>query len=65
MSIRTVSTKAMERSGGKVRVIPVPADKGPDAESSKKKLEREIAAQIDANEAMRNRSIQNADKRTR
>ncbi len=64
MSIRTVLTKAMERSGGRARVVPVPADKRPDAESLKK-LEREIAAQIDANEAMRNRSIRNADKRTR
>lgn len=61
MSIRTVLTKAMKRSGGRAIVVPVPADKRPDAESLKK-LEREIAAQIDSNEAMRNRSIRNANK---
>lgn len=61
MSISRILNKEMNKSGGSARLVKVPADRRPTAESLKK-LEREISAQITANEAMRSRSIYNAGK---
>lgn len=61
MSISRILTRAMERSGGSARVVAVPANRRPTSESLRS-LEREIAAQVSANEAMRCRSMQNASK---
>ncbi len=61
MSISRILTKEMEKSGGKAKLVKVPASKRPTAESLRK-LEREISAQISANEAMRSRSMQNASR---
>lgn len=55
--------KEMEKSGGQARVVPVPGDRCPTPESLRS-LEYEIASQISANEAMRNRSMLNATKRS-
>ena len=46
---------------GKIRIVEVPPEKRLTAESLAK-LDREIKAQIDANDAMRHRSYINASK---
>lgn len=61
MSISRILGKEMSRSGGSARLVKVPADRRPTAETLKK-LEREISAQVSANEAMRSRSVQNASR---
>ena len=53
--------KLAEKSKGKIRIVEVPPERRPTAESLAK-LEREIKAQIDANDAMRYRSYINASK---
>ena len=61
MNISRMIEKEMDKSGGRVRIVKVPASKRPTAESLKK-LDREIAAQVSANEAMSNRSMLYASK---
>ena len=56
MRLSRVIEREMEKSGGRVRVVKVPARKKPTA-SALTKLEREIASQVSANEAMSNRSM--------
>lgn len=53
--------KLAEESNGKIRIVEVPPERRPTAESLAK-LDREIKAQIDANDAMRYRSYINASK---
>lgn len=53
--------KLAEKSNGKIRIVEVPPEKRLTAESLAK-LDREIKAQIDANDAMRYRSYINASK---
>lgn len=62
MSIINVLKKEAEKSGGKMRVVKVPPERRPTAESLAK-LEAEISAQISANEVMRQRSYINASKK--
>lgn len=59
MSISRILTKEMEKSGGAARVVKVPVDRRPTAESLRR-LEREIFAQINANEVMRSKSMHKA-----
>lgn len=59
MSISDILNKEMNKSGGSARVVKVPADRRPTAETLKG-LEQEISAQIIANEGMRSRSMHNA-----
>lgn len=56
MKISKVIEKEMQKSGGQVNVVKVPVSKRPTA-SALTKLEREIASQVNANEAMSNRSM--------
>ena len=53
--------REMRRSGGCVKIVDVPASMRP-TKASLKKLDREIAAQVRANEAMSTRSIMSASK---
>lgn len=64
MSIERILAKQMEKSGGKARLVKVPSARRPTAETLIK-LEREIAAQVSANDVMRSRSMQSASKRSR
>ena len=64
MSISKILSKEMKESGGRARLVKVPADRRPTFETLKK-LDREISAQVSANEAMRSRSMQNASKMSR
>lgn len=50
-----------ETSEGKMRIVKVPPERRPTAESLAK-LEREINAQVEANRAMEHRSYINASK---
>lgn len=59
--IRRMFERLAKESNGKIRIVEVPPEKRPTAESLAK-LEREIKAQIDANDAMRHRSYINASK---
>lgn len=61
MKISQVIEKEMQKSGGRVNVSKVPINKRPTA-SSLAKLEREIASEVSANEAMSNRSMLYASK---
>ena len=54
--------KLAERSNGKIRIVRIPPEEKPTAESLKK-LDREIKAQINANRAMEHRSYINASKK--
>lgn len=63
MSVSEILAKEMEKSGGRVRMVKVPANRRPTAESLQK-LEREISAQINANEVMRNKSLYKAAQMT-
>ena len=60
MSIRNI----LARSNGSARLVKIPDSKRPTAESLAN-LNREISAQISANDAMRSRSMQNASKASR
>ncbi len=60
-TINRVLHRIAEESNGKMRIVKVPPERRPTAESLKK-LDREIQAQLDANEAMRHRSYINASK---
>ena len=62
MSISRILKKVVEKSNGKMRIVKVPPEKRPTAESLEK-LEREIGAQIDVNRAMEHRSYINASKK--
>lgn len=64
VSIRRILEKEMFKSGGKAKLVKVPVSRRPTAETLIK-LEREIAAQVNANEAMRSRSMINASKSSR
>ena len=61
MSISRILSKEMQKSGGSARLVKVPADRRPTAETLKS-LEQEISAQIIANEVMRSRSMHNASR---
>lgn len=54
--------KIAEKSNGKMRIVKVSKEKRPTAESLAR-LDREIEAQFDANDAMRHRSYINASKK--
>ena len=56
MKICRMISKQMSKSAGGVTIIKVPASKRPTAESLRK-LDQEISAQVNANEAMSNRSM--------
>lgn len=56
MKINRMISKQMSKSAGQVKIVKVPASKRPTA-ASLKKLDREIAAQVSANNAMSNRSM--------
>ena len=56
MKINRMISKQMSKSAGHVKIVKVPASKRPTA-ASLKKLDREIAAQVNANKAMSNRSM--------
>lgn len=56
MKINRMISKQMSKSAGQVKIVKVPAIKRPTA-ASLKKLDREIAAQVNANKAMSNRSM--------
>lgn len=64
MDLKNVLMKEMAKSGGKARLVKAPANKRPTAESLRK-LDREISSQIEANEAMRERSMERAAKDVR
>lgn len=53
--------RVAEKSNGKMKIVEVPPEKRPTAESLEK-LEREISAGIEANRAMEHRSYINANK---
>lgn len=61
MKINRMIEREMSKSAGRVKIIEVPDSKKPTADSLKK-LDREIAAQVSANEAMSNRSMLFASK---
>ena len=63
MSIRDIIALEMEKSGGEARLVTVPRELRPTAESLQK-MEREISAQISANEVMRSRSMQHAMRKS-
>lgn len=56
MRISRVIEREMQKSGGRVRVVKVPTSRRPTV-AALTKLEREIASQVSANEAMSNRSM--------
>jgi hypothetical protein len=56
MKLSRMIANEMNKSNGQVTIVRVPDDKRPTT-MSLKKLDREIAAQVSANEAMSNRSV--------
>ncbi len=54
--------RVAEESNGKMKIVKVPPEKRPTAESLEN-LEREISAQIEANRAMEHRSYINASEK--
>ena len=58
-TINMVLHRIAEESNGKMRIVKVPPERRPTAESLKK-LDREIKAEINANRAMEHRSYINA-----
>lgn len=58
MSVRNVLARELARSGGSARLVKIPEDKRPTAESLEN-LRREIGAQLRQNDAMRQRSMEN------
>lgn len=61
-TIIRILQRLADESNGKMRVVKVPPERRPTAESLEK-LEREIGAQLDANAVMRYRSYINANKK--
>lgn len=61
MNFTSILKNEMKRSGGSVRVVKVAAERRPSAEALKK-LDRQINAQLSANEAMRTRSAERASR---
>ena len=61
MNFSRMLRKEMQKGNGQIEIIKVPANKRPTA-ASLKKLDREISAQVSANEAMSNRSVLLASK---
>lgn len=61
-TISRILHRIAAKSNGKIRIVKIPPERRPTAESLKK-LDREIGAQLDANEAMRHRSYINASKK--
>ena len=59
-SIQKVLRKVADRSNGKMRIVDVPNERKPTAESLAK-LNREIDSQLERNEVMRNRSYINTN----
>lgn len=53
--------KLAKKSNGKIRIVKVPTERRPTAESLKE-LEKEINAQLEANRAMEHKSYINASK---
>lgn len=64
MNMSKVLKGALERNGGGAELVRVPNDRRPTAEGLRK-LEREISAQITANEVMRSKSMQRASRLSR
>lgn len=54
--------RVAEESNGKMKIVKVPLEKRPTAESLEN-LEREISAQIESNRAMEHRSYINASEK--
>ena len=63
MSMSRILAKEMAKSGGRARMVKVPSNRKPTAESLQK-LEREISAQISENEVMRSKSVHKAAQMT-
>ena len=63
MSLSRILAKEMAGSEGTARVVKVPVSRRPTAESLRN-LEREISSQINANEAMRSRSMHKAAQKS-
>ena len=61
MSIRNILKNEMNKSGGSARLVKVPDNRRPTAETLKN-LEQEISAQIISNEVMRSKSMHNASR---
>lgn len=61
MKASLILERQMDKKGSAARIVPIPKHMKPTTESLKR-IEREISSQIEANEAMRVRSIQNASK---
>lgn len=61
-SINKILCKIAKESDGKMRIVKVPIEKRPTAESLRN-LEKKIHTQIEANRAMEYRSFVNASKR--
>lgn len=59
LSISRILANEMKKSGGTARVVTVPTSRRPTAESLCN-LEREVSAQINANEVMRSKSMHKA-----
>ena len=63
MRLSVLLAAEAERSGGDMVIEYVPSSKQPTAKTLKR-IEREIAAQISANEAMSNRSMHYASRQS-
>lgn len=61
MNLSRMIAREMNKGTGQIKIKRVPANKKPTA-ASLRKLDREIAAQVSANEAMSNRSVLLASK---
>lgn len=62
MNLTNILKKMVEESNGKVRLVKVPLEKRPTSESIVS-LKKEIGAQLDANNAMRQKSYINGSKK--
>lgn len=56
MKVSSMIEREMSRSGGRVKIVEVPASMRP-TKASLKKLDREISVQVRSNEAMSTRSF--------
>lgn len=56
MNLRNISPREMEKSKGSAKLVKVPTNRRPTA-ASLRKLDKEIASQIRANDAMRSRCM--------
>ena len=61
MNLSRMIAREMNKGSGQIKIKRVPASKRPTA-ASLRRLDREIAAQVSANEAMSNRSVLLASK---